>query len=115
MFRAGSGLKGAGGTSGLLNRSGTFDGGSGLLKRSGTLTGVLTFGGEGLRTRATDSVGETDGGLVARNNPLPGSRAGTDLDRLGSPSLSDYPQRKERRCKDMNEEGRSKHHILISK
>lgn len=58
------------------------------MKRSGTLTGILTFAGEGLLTRWSDSVGDTDGGLVARNKPLPGSRADTDLDRLGSPSLS---------------------------
>lgn len=90
LFIAGSGLRGACGGSGLLNCSVAFDAGSGLLKRSGTLTSVLTFGGEGLRTRATDSMWETDGGLVAWNNPLPGSRADTDLDRLGSPSLSDY-------------------------
>lgn len=58
------------------------------MKRSGTLTGALTLGGEGLLTRATDSVEETDG-LVARNKPLSGSRAGTDLARLSSPSLSE--------------------------
>lgn len=99
LFITGCGLQGACGGSGLLICSAFFDGGSGLLKRSGTLTGVLTLGGEGLLTRAFDSVWETDGGLVARNNPLPGSRAGTDLARLGSPSLSDYSERKERRYK----------------
>lgn len=53
--------------------------------------GVLTFGGEGLLILATDSAV----GLFALNKPLPGSRAGTDLARLGIPSLSDYSQRKE--------------------
>lgn len=90
LFIAGSGLRGVRGGSRFLNCPAIFDVGSGLLKRSGTLTGVLTLGGEGLLTRATVSVWETAGGLVARNNPLPGSRAGTDLARLGSPSLSDY-------------------------
>lgn len=91
----GSGLVGACGGSELLNRSGIRDSGSGLLNRSGTLTGVLTLGGDGLLTRAADSVGAT-GGLFARNNPLPGSRAGTDLARLDRPSVSDYSQRGKR-------------------
>lgn len=65
-------------------------GGSGLLKRSGTLTGDRTLGGEGLLTRAADSVGNGERGLFALNNPLPGSRAGTDLAWLDSPLLSGY-------------------------
>lgn len=93
LLRTGFGLKGACGGSGLLNRAAVFGGGSGLLKRSGTLTGALTCGGEGLLARAANSSGETDGGLFARNNPLPGSSAGTDLARLESPSVSDYSQR----------------------
>lgn len=96
LFITGTGLIEACGGSGLLNRSAIFGGGSGLLKRSGTVTGVLTLGGEGLLTRPTNSVGENDGGLFARNNPLPGSRAGTDLARLDSPSVSDYSQRGKR-------------------
>lgn len=95
LFITGSGLRGACRGSGLLNRSNIFGGGSGLLKRSGTVTGVLTLGGEGLLTRLTDSLGAT-GGLFARNNPLPGSRAGTDMARLGSPSFSGYSQRGKR-------------------
>lgn len=94
LFVTGSGLRRAGRGSGLLYRS-VFGGGSGLLKRSGTVTGFLTLGGEGLLTRPTDSLGAT-GGLFARNNPLPGSRAGTDLARLGSPSFSGYSQRGKR-------------------
>lgn len=90
LFITGSGLKAARGGSGLLNRPVSLDGGSGLLKRSGTLTGDLTLGGEGLLTRPTDSVVCGDSGLLARNNPLPGSRAGTDLAWLDSPLLSGY-------------------------
>lgn len=90
LFMTGSGLRAAFGGSGLLNCSAIFGAGSGLLKRSGTLTGALTLGGEGLLTRAADVVGGTDGGLLARNNPLPGSRAGIDLAWLGGPSLSGY-------------------------
>lgn len=96
LFITGSGLREDCGGSGLLNRSAIFGGGSGLLKRSGTVIGVLTLGGEGLLTRFANSVGATDGGLFARNNPLPGSRAGTDLARLVSPSLSGYSQRGKR-------------------
>lgn len=90
LFITGSGLRAACGGSGLLNCSATLDRGSGLLKRSGTSTGDLTLGGEGLLTRPTDSVGNADRGLFARNNPLPGSRAGTDLAWLDSPLLSGY-------------------------
>lgn len=97
LFITGSGLRAVCRGSGFLSCSAIFDGGSGLVKRSGTLTGVLTFGGEGLLTRATDSVVETDRGLFARNNPLPGSRAGTDLDWLDSPLLSGYSQKGKRR------------------
>lgn len=71
-------------------------GGSGLLKRSGTLTGDRTLGGEGLLTRAADSVGNGERGLFALNNPLPGSRAGTDLAWLDSPLLSGYSWRGKR-------------------
>lgn len=80
----GSGLKVDRGGSGLLT------GGSGLLNRSGTLTGDCTFGGEGLLTRPTDSVGIVDKGLFARNILLPASRAGTDLAWLESPLFSGY-------------------------
>lgn len=85
FLKTGSGLSTDRGGSGLLTGS------SGLLKRSGTLTGDLTIGGEGLLTRPTDSTGVADMGLFARNNPLPASRAGTDLAwLLDSPLLSGY-------------------------
>lgn len=84
LFVSGLGLREACGVSGLLHCSPNFDG------SSGTLTGVLNLGGEGLLTRVNDPVRVTGGGLFARNNPLPGSRAGTDLARLDSPSLSGY-------------------------
>lgn len=70
-------------------------GGSGLLNRSGTLTGDLILGGEGLRTRAAASVGNAGRGLLARNNPLPGSRAGTDLACWDRPLLSGCSQQTE--------------------
>lgn len=73
-----------------------MDGGSGLLKRSGTLTGDRTLGGEGLLTRAADSEGNVGRGLFARDNPLPGSRADTDLAWLDNPLLSGYSQRGKR-------------------
>lgn len=114
LLRTGFGLKGACGGSGLLICAAVFDSGSGLLKRSGTLTGVLTCGGEGLLTRATDSAAETGGGLFARNNPLPGSRAGTDLARLESPSLSDYSQHRKGRTEVIRMEIISKNPSTMS-
>lgn len=77
--------------SGLWTSPAPLDGGSGLLNRSGTLTGDLILGGEGLRTRAAAaaaSAGNTGRGLLARNKPLPGSKAGTDLAWLDSPLAS---------------------------
>lgn len=94
LFVTSSGITAAFGGSGLLKRSALFVVGSGLLNRSGTVTAVLALGGEGLLTLGTDSVGGF--GLFARNNPLPGSSAGTDLARLSAPSLSGYSKRGER-------------------
>ena len=87
LFIAGSVFREACGVSRLLDCSPVLNGDS---RRAGTLTGVLNLEGEGLLTRPTDSGGENGGGLFAPNNPLPGSRAGTDWARVGSPSLSDY-------------------------
>lgn len=84
------------------------------MKRSGTLTGDLTLGGEGLLTRAADSVGNAERGLFALNNPLPGSRAGTDLAWLDSPLLSGYSQRGKRGGrKNVTDEGNFKHCVFI--
>lgn len=94
LFKTGSDA--ALGGSGLLIFSAPLDGGSGLLKRSGTLTGDLTLGGEGLLTRAAEVAGNAGGGLLARNNPLPGSKAGTDADWLDSPLLSGYSWKRKR-------------------
>lgn len=74
--------------SGLWASPAPLDGGSGLLNRSGTLTGDLILGGEGLRTRAAAAAGNAGRGLLARNKPLPGSNAGTDLAWLDSPLAS---------------------------
>lgn len=75
--------------SGLWTSPAPLDGGSGLLNRSGTLTGDLILGGEGLRTRAAAATaGNAGRGLLARNKPLPGSNAGTDLAWLDSPLAS---------------------------
>lgn len=82
--------------SGLRNRSEIFAEGSGLLKRSGTFTGARTLGGEGLRILVADCGEGSGDGVLALNRPLPGSRAGTDLARLGNPSFSDYTHKQER-------------------
>ncbi len=91
-FCKGSGLKVASGGSGLLKRSGI------LGTSENFLVAILSLLGDGLLTRLnwgwdwiSVGVSRTSWGLLARSRPLPGSRQGTDWERLlRLPSLSDY-------------------------
>lgn len=93
LFIVGSGLLETWVVSRLVSDSPAFDN---VSWRAGTLTGVLALGGDGLLTLVAESLGDNGGGLLTRNIPLPGSRAGTELALLDSPSVSDCSQRAKR-------------------